>query len=335
MLFMVVLTVQKFLLRRQRIQRIPRAKFHEEGNMSRTKIYENCRAEGQSRAHFGDNHYNYSSTTEEELIELILNWLSPQDHSDRRNVALRSYQPDTLRWFFDDTTFKSWVDVDLDANHAASTRILWCQGDMGTGKSILATKVAEKLLEDPYSENHIALVFCSWNQRNEQTSEALLGSLLAQLYRADIPGEVRESYRRSNRHGQKMDPSRAELESWLKRFLISAQRPPVLILDGVDELQPTVRSDIIHFLQSSALARVKILVTSRFAPDGAEVRGQVSLVDFCSKDSDIERFIAATFNSPSARKFKRLINSKRKWADRHQMTEDYVVSTILAKCSGM
>lgn len=295
-------------------------------------LYENCRADGQSRAHFGDNYYNYSSTTEEELI---LDWLSPRDHADRRNAALRSYQPNTLRWFFDDPTFKSWVDLDLDADHAAFARILWCRGDMGTGISILASKIGEELLEDAIFENYVALVFCSWIRRNEQTSEALLGSLLAQLYLADIPREVRESYRRSCLNGRKMTPSRAELESWLKRLTISAQRPPVLILDGVDELQPTVRSDIIHFLHSSALARVKILVTSRFAPDEAEVRGQVSLVDFCSKDSDIERFIAATFNSPSARKFKRLINSRRKWAERHPMTEDYIITTILARCSGM
>lgn len=300
--------------------------------MAGTRIYENCRADGQSRAHFGDNHYNYSSTTEEELI---FNWLSPRDHSDRRNAALRSYQPDTLRWFFDNTTFKSWVNLDLDANHAISDRTLWCRGDMGTGKSILATKVGEKLLEDPYFENHIALVFCSWLQRNEQTSEALIGSFLAQLYLADIPREVRESYRRGCRNGRKMTPSRVELESWLKRLTVSAQRPPVLILDGLDELQPTVRSDILHLLHSSALARVKILVTSRFAPDEAEVWGQAGLIDFCSKDSDIERFIAAAFSSPSARKFKKLIDSRRKVAERHQMTETYIVSTILAKCSGM
>ena len=78
------------------------------------------------------------------------------------------------------------MNLDLDTDHGASARILWRRADMGTGKSSLATKIGVKLLENSWSENHIALVFCSWAQRDGQTSEALIDSLLAQLYLSPI-----------------------------------------------------------------------------------------------------------------------------------------------------
>jgi len=300
--------------------------------MSQTRIYENCRADGQSRAHFGDNYYHYSSTTEEELI---LDWLSPRDHSDPRNTALRSYQPDTLRWFFDDPTFKSWVDLDLDADYAASARILWCRGDMGTGKSVLASKIGEELLEDSILENYVALVFCSWIRRNEQTFEAIIGSVLAQLCLRDIPQNVRDTYRRRCSHGRHLRPSRGELESWINEFATSTQKLPVIILDGLDELQPAVRSEILYSLQSSPLSRVKILVTSRFPPDRAEVREEVSLVEFCSARSDVEHFIVAAFQKPASCKLKTLIEGETSLGKTERMTADCIVSQVLAKSRGM
>ena len=75
-----------------------------------------------------------------------------------------------------------------------------------------------------------------------------------------------------------MTASKAELGSWLTGLTMFAQRPPAMILDGLDELQPATRSDIIP-----VFPRVKIPVTSRFAPDAAEVWGQVSLVPFFFK----------------------------------------------------
>jgi Cdc6-like AAA superfamily ATPase len=300
--------------------------------MSRTTIYENCRAEGQSRAHFGDNYYNYSSTPEEDLI---FAWLSPQDHSEKRNIALKLYQPDTLSWFFDDPTFKAWVDLNVDVDHAASARILWCRGDIGTGKSILASKIAQNLLEDPGFESHVALVYCSWTQRNEQTFETIFGSILAQLYLADIPRDVRDTYRCNCRNGRSFNPSRAQLESWLERLTGSVQRAPVIVLDGLDELQPAVQSDVLNFLQSSSSSRLKVLITSRFLPDEVEVREQVSLVHCSSTGSDIERFITSAFEKPTSGKVNALVTGGNSRPETDTMTKDQIVSGILTKSRGM
>jgi hypothetical protein len=227
------------------------------------------------------------------------------------------------------------VNLDIDADHAASDLILWCRGDIGTGKSILASKIGQNLLDDPDFENHVALVYCSWIQRNEQTFESIIGSVLAQLYLADIPGDVRNTYRRNCCNGSNLNPSRAQLESWLERLKGSAQRTPVIVLDGLDELQPAVRSDILNLLQSSPSSRVKVLITSRFLPDEVEVREEVCLVDFRSTESDIERFITAAFEKPTSCKIRVLVDGENSRAETDKITKDHIISVILTKSRGM
>jgi hypothetical protein len=109
----------------------------------------------------------------------------------------------------------------------------------------------------------------------------------------------------------------------------------VIVLDGLDELQPAVQSDVLNFLQSSSSSRLKVLITSRFLPDEVEVREQVSLVHCSSTGSDIERFITSAFEKPTSGKVNALVTGGNSRPETDTMTKDQIVSGILTKSRGM
>jgi hypothetical protein len=301
----------------------------------RVNIYRNCGAGGHARAHFGDVHNHNHNTISEE--DGLLRWLSPLSPSGKRNEALNMYQSGTLDWLFDNPIFTSWLGLDPKDE---SSNVIWCRGDLGTGKSIFASKLEEKLLNDS-NGGSVALVYGSWPERSKQTVACIIGSVLAQLYATntvDIPGGMRQCYRHKTRDRRELDPTQAELETWLTEFMMRTKKPPILILDGLDELEPMVRSDILQILHRSSPSRIKIFITSRFAPDEADTENEpypYRMIEFRSAERDIKRFITASLNRPAARRFTRLTRGASLKGERHRRLRVEIVSRILVRSSGM
>lgn len=62
----------------------------------------------------------------------VLDWLSTAKYSARHSILQRARTKDTGRWLLDSERFIQWRD-----GHARS-RVLWCNGIQGSGKTILA-----------------------------------------------------------------------------------------------------------------------------------------------------------------------------------------------------
>ncbi|KAJ7600099.1 hypothetical protein C8J56DRAFT_769088, partial [Mycena floridula] len=73
-----------------------------------------------------------------------------------------------------DSRFLDWLQGNM--------RFLWCRGDPGVGKTILAhysIDHLQHLVATP--EDVIIYIYCEYNRKGEQTSMQLLGSILKQL----------------------------------------------------------------------------------------------------------------------------------------------------------
>ncbi len=61
----------------------------------------------------------------------ILGWLSKVEHHEKHNDTLRRRHGNTGMWFLELAEFQDWLKND-------TTNVLWCKGDPGVGKTILA-----------------------------------------------------------------------------------------------------------------------------------------------------------------------------------------------------
>jgi len=61
----------------------------------------------------------------------ILGWLSSVAHNEKQTDTLRRRHGNTGMWFLELAEFQDWLKNDTN-------NILWCKGDPGVGKTILA-----------------------------------------------------------------------------------------------------------------------------------------------------------------------------------------------------
>lgn len=105
----------------------------------------------------------------------ILDWISPFDYGPQHTDHLRRRHPGTGQWLLDSDGFQEWL--------GARAQTMFCAGAPGTGKTIL-TSIAIEDLQARYRDDPsvaVAYIYCDDRRRQEQTLEALLGSLLKQL----------------------------------------------------------------------------------------------------------------------------------------------------------
>lgn len=262
-------------------------------------IYHNIRTEGNARVHFGDNYF--SEDPEDARIVL---WLSHNvDPWARHRATYHKYHSGTLRWFLDDAKVTTWVAADSRSEDSA--RVLWCFGDMGTGKTTTTSRLAEKLRHSSSQHCQSAVVYCSHADSSYLTVQHILGLILAQIYSTigngatSIPDNVKHAYRRRGHLG----PVLTELEGWLREAHVGTRAPLTLFLDGLDELRSPVRSGVLHALRPSSLPGIKIFMTSRFLPEEFE-SGEESFahtsIKFTSAEADIKNLILSSLESPAA-----------------------------------
>lgn len=252
--------------------------------------FSNIKATDNARIHNGDVVNNYRDTGLEESP--ILTWLSPIGPSRVHNQAVKQYHPGTLRWFFDESQFSDWRDEE-------EAQALWCWGHVGTGKTTLVAQIPNHLRVKGAAYGDIALVYCRYAERNIQTVENLLGSILKQLYKGDkgeergLPEPVRECYQASYHHG--IEPTIHQLVGWL-RARFEAQASVFVLVDAIDELDTLVARSLLRHLQYK---NVKLLVTSRNIPLIKEEFSTYREIEIRSTDDDIRDMLYARIQDQS------------------------------------
>lgn len=250
-----------------------------------SQSYQTVNIYGHAKAHLG-NVYNLEDADAKEWR--VLDWLTPVNPSESHDKAWKQYQEGTLSWFFADARFLIWSSR-LPRNYA---RALWCRGDMGAGKTTLVAQVLGHL-QTKSSRGSLAVVYCRHLERNLQTAEYLLGSILAQLYQCDsqgfnIPSHVRRAFESQSRFLMRQ-PSLKQLVSWLGQRLDAGKRVFILV-DAIDELNTSSRQALLRMLRSLPQESLRLLITSRVLPDIDKELPKNVNVQIRPSREDLERF---------------------------------------------
>ena len=230
--------------------------------------------------------------TKEESKEII-RWLdAPSPASSHRDASAKHRQA-TGSWLLDNAGFSEWK------NHP--NLALWIQGCAGTGKTVLASAIINKLLEDceRLPQAGIAYFYFDFNNQSiMQDHNRLLRSLVEQLSSesGDIPKPLAALYRRC-RNGT-VQPMTTDLLETLQSIIRNFSHV-YLVIDAFDECKE--KEKFLGFLNAIAewkLPQIHIAVTSRTDVD-TEIRNRKWN---CSKivveehlvDADVEKHVRAT-----------------------------------------
>lgn len=194
----------------------------------------------------------------------VLQWLSPLDFTAKQTDIFARHTSDTCAWLLQDSRFLNWADK------SASNRALWCPGNLGAGKTVATSVVINRLVEkyETAGDISIAFVYSDYNARAEQTSAALLGSLLKQLVLSSrsFPSYLVRGYKELCHN---KTPQALDIDGALKLLNHQCHRTKVVyvLVDALDELddQNQSRETFLHaFLQLQKVCpTVSLFITGR------------------------------------------------------------------------
>ncbi|PTB81710.1 purine and uridine phosphorylase, partial [Trichoderma longibrachiatum ATCC 18648] len=192
----------------------------------------------------------------------ILDWLTPVSYDSQQHSIFNRRQQGTCQWFLQSKEFRQFLQKD--------SRIMFCEGFPGTGKTILASIVVNYLQHDlgspPEEKVGLAFVFGDFLQRSHQRPVDILASLTKQLLRdqAYVPQEITETYNKSREISA---PSRSHNDNptfskMLQQVIISLFTRVFIVIDALDELDeaPSVLREVFNFLEGTSAS---LFVTSR------------------------------------------------------------------------
>jgi NACHT domain len=217
----------------------------------------------------------------------ILNWLTPVDYGPQQSDYIRRRQAGTGQWLLNSTEYQSWLKT--------SKQTLFCPGIPGAGKTILTSIVIDNLITMFGDDENvgIAYIYCNFQQRDIQTAEGLLRSLLKQLTQelSSLADCVKHLY---NRRGAKQTPP--SFDDFLRALQsVAAMYSRVfIVVDALDECQASdsCRSTLLSEIFSlQARTGASFFATSRPIPDiGAEFKGCLTR-EILASDEDVYRYL--------------------------------------------
>ncbi|KAK0216574.1 hypothetical protein EDD85DRAFT_436563 [Armillaria nabsnona] len=188
-------------------------------------------------------------------VQEVAAWLNPVDYTPIQRDILKQRITGTGQWFLEAPQFTSWVDG------SAKSPTLWCPGDPGSGKTVIASIIIAHLYKRFGKENIPVLrVFGDYRNMEAKTVSDIIRSLLKQLIHAQngLSSSLESMYRESleNVPDPSLDEFMEVLSFHLKRYHLI-----YIVFDAFDEFVGR-QEQLISALKSLG-SRVRLLVTSR------------------------------------------------------------------------
>jgi hypothetical protein len=267
-----------------------------------------------------------TSTLEEKLAK-VRSWLSPPDPSQNYQRALKERQINTGLWFVESDQYVNW------RADTASSPFLWLYGIPGSGKTILSSTVVENVLQHCANglETAVAYFYFVFNDREKQSSELMVRSLICQLSQkcTTVPAALEALFASCNDGSSQ--PSLYGLLDVL-REMIRTFPQSFIVLDALDECED--RSELMTIIESIAgwqLEKLHILVTSRRERDIENTLEMLvhpgDITDLRAEvvDKDIEAYIEHRLN---------VDKNLRKWQKNPEIRRE-IEGALMEKAKGM
>lgn len=260
-------------------------------------------------------------------IDDYLRSLGDKNQERRHNKIRQARCEHTGSWFFNDSTFKRWLNSSDSSNvdryaidglggleprssinnsplgetHTtlpACERVFLCQGSPGSGKSTLASLVIDVLrdLSEISKDGTDCTLYYYFDYNDEQSHVELhlILYFLRQMVQTtdttqnEIPQIVA---RLENAFSISSEPKPEHVRSVLYDML-HAHNFSNIVLDALDELHIPSRRAVYPFLSSLAsMSNVKIFVTSRYTSDLEHVFPHSIPYDFRAPNADIRQYL--------------------------------------------
>ncbi|KAN0068786.1 ankyrin [Elaphomyces granulatus] len=220
------------------------------------------------------------------LLQKVQNY----DYNSSLRKAQRSRYEGTCLWLFQRAEFKEWIDQKSDS--------LACYGIPGCGKTVLMGSVHDFLKKEFSTVKDTAIVyyFFDFSAKASLMVPTFLRSILHQILTVEMLSAVQvrlESLFSSEIEHWEVDP--VEVAS-LFSDLCGAYKRVFLLLDGLDEVDPTEARVIRNFLKKfEGIASVKVFTTTHPEVDMSMVFRKCRT--FKIEAQDVEPDIAAFVES--------------------------------------
>ncbi|KAF7898203.1 hypothetical protein EAF00_004649 [Botryotinia globosa] len=199
----------------------------------------------------------------------VFEWLTMISSSSHHREKSRSLLSGSCNWLSRKKEFKEWME-------ASTSSILWLHGIPGSGKSMLVCYVIEYLrsrAQQHHSSAPIAYFYCARtiNEPERADPTEILRNILEQLCSLDAETPIREpvskKYLSRRKEARERTPEKLCLEETVNMILeLLESNPATIVLDGLDECDPTKRNDLLLGLQNiitNSNNVVKVFVSSR------------------------------------------------------------------------
>jgi ankyrin repeat protein len=220
--------------------------------------------------------------------QVILEWLTSIDYAPQQNDLIRRRQEGTGQWLLTSHEFHGWLNQDKQT--------LFCPGIPGAGKTMITSIVVEHLRTKFYNDASvgIAYLYCNFRRQQEETSEALLLSLLKQLIqdRPLIPDSVKSLY--ENHKQKRTRPSFGEISKAL-HSVVNGYSRAFIIVDALDECRVSDgdrKQLLLQIFDIQVRTGASLFATSRFIPEiEKEFKGRSAQLEIRASDEDLQRYL--------------------------------------------
>ncbi|KAG8532186.1 uncharacterized protein KY384_003827 [Bacidia gigantensis] len=193
-----------------------------------------------------------------QMLQDVLIWLaeSEDDQEDHLRRLCDGRMVGTCNWVLEEAHMHQWIEEHSGAES------LWMTGIPGSGKSYLCSFLIEHL--HTRKDQSCLYYFCAHYASAEATCSKILRTIFIQLLRQnpDAAILVHERFLQSN-----SGRSISALEKMLVE-IISSVKTTFIVVDGLDELRPSIQEDILKSLRAltRSQAQCKVLISSRLEP---------------------------------------------------------------------
>ncbi|OHE99342.1 hypothetical protein CORC01_05383 [Colletotrichum orchidophilum] len=209
----------------------------------------------------------------------------------------------TCEWLVSHSKFLEWEDSDCNS-------VLWLQGNIGTGKSFLSSKVVDRYwIHDKTTsqlpsqhDRGFAFFYCNYSDPTRQSVHSILRSYIRQLGEVTgHPESVHEALYNLYRKKEQIqsDITVNDCETALIEMINSYPRT-VLVLDALDECREDTRRQLVGLfkrLVEKSNRLLKIFIASRLEADIEKnlgsFQGPRAMIPIHTSDNhgDIEKFV--------------------------------------------